>query len=71
MHQNSNLNILLAVARAFGADVDCGQIHKVYGPNVEAGQGPERRYSPGVCIAVKKRSVFGNPDMEKVSTSHV
>jgi hypothetical protein len=31
----------------------------------------EIRYSPAVCTGAKKTPIFGNPDMEKVSTSHV
>lgn len=59
----------LAVSRAFGDRADYGQIHKVYAPTVE--EGPSRRYGPGVCIAAKKHIVFGDPDMAKISTSHV
>ena len=31
----------------------------------------ERRYSPAQCTGAKKVKIFGNPDMERVSTSHV
>lgn len=29
------------------------------------------RYSPPVCIGVEKDAVFGDPDMDRISTSHV
>ena len=31
----------------------------------------EKRYSPPKCIETRKRRVFGNPDMEELSTSYV
>jgi IS1 family transposase len=60
---------LSAVEDAFGADIDYAQLIKIYG---EAGaQGPERKYSPGVCTGIKKRQVEGQPDARYVSTSYV
>lgn len=60
---------LEAVEAAFGADVDYAQLVKLYGeaPN----QGPERKYSPSVCLGARKDVVTGDPDMDHVSTSHV
>ncbi len=59
-----------AVEAAFGYQgVDFVQIIKTYGlPTDEKGS---RRYSPMVCTGVEKVSVFGNPDMDLVSTSYV
>jgi len=34
-------------------------------------QGPERKYSPPVCVGAHKQAVIGSPDPRKVSTSHV
>jgi hypothetical protein len=31
----------------------------------------ERRYSPAECIGAKKIPVIGNPDPERINTSHV
>jgi IS1 family transposase len=58
-----------AVSMAFGTDVDFAQLHKIFGPALDTGA--QRRYSPGVCVGMKKQAVWGNPDMEKASTSFV
>jgi hypothetical protein len=56
-----------AVERAFGADVDYGQITKYYGNEIiEPG-----RYGPPKCTKTKIKRVKGNPDMAAVSTSYV
>ena len=34
-------------------------------------QGEAKRYSPAHCVGCKRRSVIGNPDPKKISTSHV
>ncbi len=56
-----------AIASAFGADVDYGRIVKRY--KVEPAS--FGRYSPPVVVGVEKDVVFGNPDVEKISTSIV
>jgi IS1 family transposase len=58
---------LIAVADAFGTDVDYAQLVKIYG------EGPktEARYSPAQCMGAKKAVVSGAPDFKHVSTSHV
>jgi IS1 family transposase len=60
---------LEAVETAFGSDVDYAQLVKLYGeaPN----QGPERKYSPSVCLGARKQVVTGDPDVDHISTSHV
>jgi IS1 family transposase len=58
-----------AVERAFGADVDYGQIVKVYVH--DSAQHPERKYSAPHFASAYRRSIAGNPEMELVSTSHV
>ncbi|MGO9095057.1 MAG: IS1 family transposase [Bryobacteraceae bacterium] len=60
---------LRAVPAAFGEDVDWGILYKQYGNDVTSG--PERRYSPGVCIGAEKQTAIGNPDHEKIPTSYV
>ena len=42
---------------------------KLYGESAE--QGPERKYSPSVCIGTKVHVMNGNPDAEHISTSYV
>jgi IS1 family transposase len=56
-----------AIEAAFGADVDCAQLHKIYGASNE----PETRYSPATCIGCDMKAVSGNPDPAHVSTSYV
>ena len=56
-----------AVVYSLGAKhVDFAQLVKIYAATPE-----EVRYSPAECIGAKKVAVFGNPDMDKVCTSHV
>lgn len=58
-----------AVERSFGADVDYGQIVKVY--THDAAQHPERKYSAPSFASAIRRPITGNPEMELVSTSHI
>lgn len=56
-----------AVVLSLGTQsVDFAQLVKLYASNPD-----ETRYSPAECIGAKKVPVFGNPDIAKVSTSHV
>ena len=56
------------VLRAFGTEVDYGQIIKTY--NGEPPVNAARRYSPG-WVGVKKHAVSGRPIRSKISTSYV
>ncbi|MFC1980272.1 IS1 family transposase, partial [Chloroflexota bacterium] len=56
-----------AVEHAFGSEIDFAQLVKRYGQEPES----ERRYSPAKCIGADKRTVKGNPDTSKISTSYV
>ena len=56
-----------AIEQTFGADVDYGQIIKVYGHE----ESDQRRYSPPEVISSEKRIVTGNPKVELISTSYV
>jgi len=57
-----------AVVMSLGAQhVDFAQLVKLY-TNTREG---EARYSPAECTGAKKVPIYGNPDMEKVSTSHI
>jgi IS1 family transposase len=58
-----------AVEQSFGADVDYGQIVKVY--SHDAAQHPERKYSAPSFASAMRRPVTGNPEMELVSTSYI
>lgn len=60
---------LEAVEGAFGGDIDYAMLIKMYGEPLSKGN--ERRYSPAVCTGARKETVEGDPDMSKVSTSHV
>lgn len=61
---------LSAVAGAFGLDVDYAMLIKHYGPTADL-QGPERKYSPGICTGAHKQRIHGNPHKALVSTSYV
>lgn len=58
-----------AVERAFGDDVDYGQIVKTYvgEPHKDAA----RRYSPGIVTKVDREVIAGRPKRERISTSYV
>jgi transposase-like protein/IS1 family transposase len=56
-----------AIVMSLGAQhVDFAQLVKIY-----AAKQDETRYSPAECIGANKVTIYGNPDMDKVSTSHV
>jgi transposase-like protein/IS1 family transposase len=57
------------VDSVFGPNIDYGQIVKVFGPTAETGTAG--RYSPGQCLAVDSWTVSGNPDEDRICTSHV
>jgi len=56
-----------ATETAFGADVDYGQLIKMYEPT-PAGSG---RYSPPQVVEARKIVVKGGPDQGQISTSYV
>jgi hypothetical protein len=58
---------LMAVADAFGSDIDFAQLIKIYG------EGPktEARYSPAQCMGARKAVVTGKPEFAHISTLHV
>jgi IS1 family transposase len=57
-----------AIERAFGAEVDYGQIVKTYGVQETNGV---RRYSPPEFISCEKKVIAGVPDNSLISTSYV
>src|SRR5438270_344577 len=58
-----------AIDWAFGGNVDYGQIIKTYGTeeSVEA----QRRYSAPKIATSEKKTIFGRPDFNLISTSYV
>ena len=58
-----------AVELSFGADVDYGQIVKVY--THDGAQHPERKYSAPTFASALRRPIAGNPDRESISTSYI
>ena len=57
-----------AVERAFGAEIDYGQIVKQYASPPREDQ---RRYSPATLVAVYKSAVNGVPNPNKLCTSYI
>jgi transposase-like protein/IS1 family transposase len=58
-----------AVVMSLGAQrVSFAQLVKLYSATPE---GPQTRYSPAECTGTRKVPIYGNPDMSKVSTSHI
>jgi IS1 family transposase len=62
---DGNAVYLVAVDRAFGIDVDYGQVQKLY---TSTGGG---RYSPAMFVGAKRAILTGDPDPRHVSTSYV
>ena len=58
-----------AVEKAFGADVDYGQIIKTY--EHDESENPNRRYSPPPMIGTDRRAIAGEPEYWKISTSYI
>jgi len=58
-----------AIEQSFGADVDYGQIVKVYVH--DSAQHPERKYSAPHFASAIRRPISGSPDMDLVSTSYI
>gem|GEM_PF-76845 len=58
-----------AIEQVYGTEVDFAQIVKTY--EHDHSQHPEHKYSAPKFVAVDKRAVMGNPDMDLVSTSYI
>jgi transposase-like protein/IS1 family transposase len=58
-----------AVAYSLGTRVDFAQLVKVYSQSDQSGG--ERRYSPAEVIKAIPTPIWGRPDPERISTSHV
>lgn len=57
---------LSAIDEAFGGQVDYAILEKLYAVPAEA----HTRYSPPVCVGMKRKDVIGRPDRRHVSTSY-
>ncbi len=57
-----------AVERAFGCEVDYGQIVKTYAAPVKEEQ---RKYSPAQLVSISKDVVTGSPRYEQICTSYI
>jgi IS1 family transposase len=62
---DGNAVYLYAVDKAFGVNVDYGQLQKIY-----TGQGGGR-YSPAMFVGAKRAVVTGDPNPRHISTSYV
>ena len=58
-----------AIEKAFGADVDYGQIVKTY--THDESEQPNRRYSAPQIVSSEKKRIVGAPDMRLISTSYI
>jgi len=56
-----------AVYRNLGNRVDYAQHIKIYGQTPEG----ERRYSPAKVIGAEKKDIYGDPDRQRICTSHI
>jgi transposase-like protein/IS1 family transposase len=59
-----------AVSYSLGTRVDFAQLIKVYAASPD-GKGSERRYSPAEVVSAIPSPRWGNPDPERICTSHV
>lgn len=59
-----------AVERAFKGNVDYGMLNKTYAAEANLKEA-KRRYSPAIMTSCEKLKVYGNPDEDHISTSHV
>ena len=57
-----------AIEHSFGGDVDYAQIIKTYGHEEVSNN---RRYSAPESVSSEKRPIFGNPDVDLISTSYI
>ena len=58
-----------ALQYAFGVRMDHGQEVKTFGS--EDLTKPDTRYSPSLVTSIRRRAIFGAPDLSTVSTAHV
>ncbi len=66
---DGNTAYLEAVENTFGAKIDYAQLIKMYGPDPNVG--PDRKYSPPVCVGGETKIIKGNPETKHISTSYI
>jgi IS1 family transposase len=59
-----------AIERAFGSEVDYGQLVKTYGV-VNLNKDAASRYSPAEVVKTERTIISGMPDINRICTSHV
>lgn len=59
-----------AVERGFGSEVDYGQVVKTYGV-VNLNKDAASRYSPAEVVSIRKSIIAGEPEICRITTSHV
>ncbi len=59
-----------ATERAFGSEVDYGQVVKTYAV-AALGNAAAIRYSPAEVVSIEKTVVSGMPQIDRISTSHI
>ncbi len=60
-----------AVDRAFGSEVDYGQVVKTYAVTPLGSAAAAVRYSPSEVVSIEKTVVSGMPQVDRISTSHI
>jgi IS1 family transposase len=59
-----------AVERGFGTEVDYGQIEKTYSVT-NLNKDAASRYSPADVIKTERAVIYGMPEIDRISTSHI
>jgi len=60
-----------ATERAFGSEVDYGQVVKTYAVTPLGSAAASVRYSPSEVVSIEKTVVCGAPNVNRISTSHI
>ena len=60
-----------AVDRAFGSEVDYGQVVKTYAVTPLGSAAAAVQYSPSEVVSIEKTVVSGMPQVDRISTSHI
>src|ERR1017187_6197327 len=60
-----------ATERAFGSEVDYGQVVKTYAVTPLGSAAASVRYSPSEVVSIEKTVICGAPDVNRISTSHI
>lgn len=61
---------LEAIESAFGSEIDCAMLVKLYEGDSGKNAPAEKRYSPAHCTRTRTQTITGEPDPCHVSTSH-